>query len=130
MAKVIRRKLTKEGIYQGVPVVFSDPIRNFSNRYRKLSKKRKERYRKVAVQRKMSHEILANELLALGSDIRVETMRFQSLQKRTKKTTLNQKNGKINRKKRFGKSIANRAPAMLLRSLTENLVINNGPSKK
>ena len=36
-------------------------------------------------------------------------MRFQSLQKRTKKTT-NKKNGKINHKKRFGKSIANHAP--------------------
>ena len=50
----------------------------------KMRRKRKELYRKIAVQRKMSHEKLANDILALGSDVRVETMRFQSLQKRTK----------------------------------------------
>ena len=86
----------------------------YSKRYVKLRQKRKERFRKIAVQRKMSHEKLANELLALGSDVRVETMRFQSLQRRAKNTTRNKKNGKINRKKRFGKSIANRAPAIFL----------------
>ncbi|MCQ6277597.1 transposase, partial [Bacillus sp. V3B] len=52
---------------------------NFSNRYKKLLKERKERYRKIAVERKMSHEKLGNDILALGSDIRVEMMRFQSL---------------------------------------------------
>ncbi|WP_186671310.1 transposase [Sporosarcina sp. BP05] len=105
-------------------------IWNFSYRYRKLLKKRKEHYRKVAVQRKMSHEKLANEILALGSDIRVETMRFQSLQKRAKKTTRNQKNGKINRKKRFGKSIANRAPAMLLEIIDRKLGYQQRSIKK
>jgi hypothetical protein len=48
-------------------------------------------------------------------------MRFQSLQKRTKKTTRNKKNGKINHKKRFGKSIANHAPAMLLTIIDRKL---------
>ena len=94
---------------------------NYSNRYKKLSKMRKELYRKIAVQRKISHEKLANDILAIGSDIRVETMRFQSLQKRTKKTTRNKKNGKINHKKRFGKSIANHAPAMLLTIIDRKL---------
>ncbi|MEQ6390964.1 transposase, partial [Bacillaceae bacterium S4-13-58] len=64
---------------------------------------------------------MANDILSLGSDVRVETMRFQSLQKRSKKTTRNQKNGKFNRKKRFGKSIANRAPAMFLSILDRKL---------
>ena len=68
---------------------------DFSNPYKKLLKERKERYRKMAVQRKMSHEKLANDILELGSDIRVETMRFHSLQKRAKKTTRHKKNGKI-----------------------------------
>ena len=94
---------------------------NYSNRYKKLRKMRKELYRKIAVQRKISHEKLANDILALGSDIRVETMRFQSLQKRTKKTARNKKNGKINHKKRFGKSIANHAPAMLLTIIDRKL---------
>ena len=78
----------------------------------------------------MSHEKLANDILALGSDIRVETMRFQSLQKRAKKTTRNKKNGKINRKKRFGKSIANHAPAMLLTIIDRKLGYQGRSIKK
>ncbi|MEQ6387921.1 hypothetical protein RZN22_01140 [Bacillaceae bacterium S4-13-58] len=86
----------------------------YSKKHEKLRKKRKEHYRKIKVQREMVHEKLENEILSLSSDVRVETMRFQSLQKRSKHTTRNQKNGKINRKKRFGKSIANRAPTLFL----------------
>lgn len=105
-------------------------IWNFSNRYVKLLKKRKECYRKVAVQRKMSHEMLANDILALGSDIRVETMRFQSLQKRAKKTTRNKENRKINHKKRFGKSISHHAPAMLLTIIDRKLSYQERSIKK
>ena len=103
---------------------------NYSNTYKKLRKIRKELYRKIAVHRKISHEKLANDILALGSDIRVETMRFQSLQKRTKKTTRNRKNGKINSKKRFGKSIANHAPAMLLTIIDRKLSYQGQSLKK
>lgn len=102
----------------------------YSNKYKKLRQKRKELYRKVAVGRKMSHEKLANDILALGSDIRVETMRFQSLQKRAINTTRNNANGKINRKKRFGKSIANRAPAMLLTIIDRKLEYQGRSIKK
>ncbi|MDG5785886.1 transposase [Evansella sp. AB-P1] len=102
----------------------------YSKRYERLNQRRKELFRKVAVQRKMSHEKLANELLALGSDIRVETMRFQSLQKRAKNTTRNKRNGKINRKKRFGKSIAKRAPALLLRIVDRKLGYQGRSLKK
>lgn len=93
----------------------------FSKKYKDLREERKEIYRKISLQRKMSHEKLANQVLSLGSDVRVETMWFQSLQKRAKNTTRNKKNGKINRKKRFGKSIANRAPAMLLTIIDRKL---------
>jgi hypothetical protein len=103
---------------------------NYSNRYKKLRKIRKEWYRKMAVRRKISHEKLANDILALGSDVRVETMRFQSLQRRTKKTTRNKKNGRINRKKRFGKSIANHAPSMLLTIIDRKLGYQGRSIKK
>ncbi len=102
----------------------------YSNKYKKLRQKRKELYRKVAVRRKMSHEKIANDILSLGSDIRVETMRFQSLQKRAKNTTRNHTNGKINQKKRFGKSIANRAPAMLLTIIDRKLNYEGRSIKK
>ncbi|MDN3015739.1 transposase [Paenibacillus sp. BSR1-1] len=102
----------------------------YSKRYIQLRRDRKELYRKIAVQRKQSHEKLANEILELGSDVRVETMRFQSLQKRVKKTTRNRKNGKINPKKRFGKSIANHAPAMLLTIIDRKLSYQGRSIKK
>ena len=57
-------------------------------------------------------------------------MRFQSLQKRAKKTTRNKKNGKINKKKRFGKSIANYAPAMLLEIINRKLKYESLELKK
>jgi hypothetical protein len=70
--------------------------------------------------RKQSHNRLANEIISLGTDVFVETMWFKGLQKRAKKTTKNEK-GKINSKKRFGKSIANKAPAMFLTILDNKL---------
>lgn len=57
--------------------------------------------RKIADKRKQSHNKLANYILSLGLDVRVETMNFKGLQKRTKETTINEKTGKINHKKRF-----------------------------
>ncbi|WP_332699172.1 hypothetical protein [Halalkalibacter lacteus] len=57
-------------------------------------------------------------------------MRFQSLQKRAKNTTRNKVNGKINRKKRFGKSISNRAPAMLLTIINRKLGYQGRSIKK
>lgn len=105
-------------------------IWTYSKKYEKLRKERKELYRKIAVQRKMSHEKMANEILSLGFDVRVETMRFQSLQKRAKNTTRNKKNGKFNCKKRFGKSIANRAPAMVLTIIDRKLGYQGRSLKK
>ena len=103
---------------------------NYSNRYLKLKSKRKELFRKIASIRKQTHEQTANFILSLELDVRVETMRFQSLQKRAKKTTRNKKNGKINKKKRFGKSIANYAPAMLLETINRKLKYQNLELKK
>jgi hypothetical protein len=91
-----------------------------SNKYNKTQMKLKELYRKQAVIRKQSHEKLANHIISLGNDIKVETMQFAGLQKRSKKTTKN-KDGKFNKKKRFGKSLANKAPSMFLKILDNKL---------
>lgn len=93
----------------------------YSNRYHKLAIKQKELHRKAKAKRKQSHESLANKVIAMGLDVRTETMSYQGLQKRSKKTTRNVKNGKINKKKRFGKSLSNRAPAMFLTILERKL---------
>ncbi|OLS02215.1 hypothetical protein [Tissierella creatinophila] len=52
-------------------------------------------------------------------------MSFKALQARAKKTTTNEKTGKINKKKRFGKSLANKAPSMLLEIIERKLKYRN-----
>ena len=86
---------------------------NKSNHYLKYRDELKELYRKQSDVRKHQHECLANEIISLGDNIYVEKMNFQGLAKRSTKTEKND-NGRFKRKKRFGKSIANRAPSMLL----------------
>ena len=93
---------------------------NKSNHYLKYQDELKELYRKQADVRKYQHECLANEIISLGDNIYVEKMNFQGLAKRSTKTEKNEK-GRFKRKKRFGKSIANRAPAMLLSIIDRKL---------
>ncbi|NFI08766.1 transposase [Clostridium botulinum] len=81
----------------------------------------REIQRKIADKRKQSHNKLADYILSLGLDVRVETMNFKGLQKRAKETTVNEKTGKINRKKRFGKSLGNKAPGMLITIIDRKL---------
>lgn len=92
----------------------------FSRSYRKLKAQRADIYRRMAAKRKASHEQLANEIIASGTDIRVEKMQFNGLQRRAKKTTKN-RNGRCSSKKRFGKTIGERAPAMLLSIIDRKL---------
>lgn len=91
-----------------------------SNKYIKTQNELKDIQRKQADIRKQSHEKLANYIISLGDRILVETMQFQGLQKRSKKTTKN-KQGKFNKKKRFGKSLSNKAPSMLIETINRKL---------
>lgn len=93
---------------------------NKSNRYIIYQNELKELNRKQASVRKYQHECLANQIIVLGDNIYVETMNFAGLAKRSKKTEKN-KRGKFKRKKRFGKSIVNKAPAMLLEIIDRKL---------
>jgi len=97
----------------------------YSNHYIKIKNIRRELFRKQSVLRKQSHNILANEILNLGDKFYVETMSYSGLQRRSKNTTINKKTGKINKKKRFGKSLANKAPAMFL-TIFDNKLKWNG----
>ena len=93
----------------------------YSKRYKNLRKQLREIYRKQTVMRKLAHNKLSNYILSLGDEFYVETMKFSALQKRSKKPTEYKKNGKCKRKKRFGKSIGNRAPSMLLSIINRKL---------
>ncbi len=84
-----------------------------SNHYEKLCLKRRELYRKQAAVRKQQHRELAAQLRALGDEVFIEPMSFKGLQRKSKQCTKT-KADKNKSRKRFGKSIANRAPAMLV----------------
>ena len=92
-----------------------------SNRYRKLETKRKELYRRSAWNRHTSHQALANEIVELGLDIRVEEMHISGLARKAKKTTVNKKNGRKRSKKRYGKTVMSRAPAALIAAINQKL---------
>ena len=92
-----------------------------SNHYKELVVKRKELYRKQADIRKQQHNELANYILSLGDEIYIENMNFTALARRAKETTKSEKTGKFKSKRRFGKSIANKAPAMFVSILEKKL---------
>jgi hypothetical protein len=87
---------------------------NFSNTYIKLRSKLQDIQRKQAAKRRQSHCQLANIILATGNEFFVETMNYKALQKRAKETKISEKTGRFQCKKRFGKSIANKAPALFV----------------
>lgn len=93
---------------------------NKSNHYVKYQNQLKELYRKQTDVRKYQHKCLANYIISLGNNIYVEQMNFAGLQKKVAKTEKNDY-GRFKRKKRFGKSLANRAPAMLMAIINRKL---------
>lgn len=97
-----------------------------SRRYWRLTMRRRALYRKQAALRKHLHRRLANLLLPLGDKFFVEDMRWRALARRSKKTRKNKK-GKNLSKKRYGKSIANKAPGLFL-SVLEKKVLRYGGS--
>ena len=98
---------------------------NYSNKYMQAKNELKNLYRKQADIRKQDHNIMANEILANGDTILVETMCFKGLQSRSKLTEKND-SGKFKKKKRFGKSLANKAPSMFLTILENKLKAKGG----
>ena len=92
----------------------------YSNRYVKLRNQYRELHRKNRMIRKQDHETLSNQLLAMGDTFFVETMSFKGLQKRSKNTEKNKK-GRLKKKKRFGRTLSNRAPSMLLSCIERKL---------
>ena len=78
----------------------------------------KEIHRFTADVRKMQHNVLANEVLEIGSDITIENINFSGLSKRSQETKTRD-DGSNESKKRGGKSISTKAPAMFV-SILEN----------
>lgn len=91
-----------------------------SKHYEETLNQLKEIYRKQRQIRKYQHECLANLVISLGDKVYVEKMNFAALSKKSKKAEKDAK-GKYKRRRRFGKSIANRAPSMFLSILDRKL---------
>ncbi|WP_059106223.1 hypothetical protein [Shouchella shacheensis] len=102
----------------------------FSKNYKKTRDQLQEIQRKIAEKRRQDHNKLANSILSLGDECYVETMNYKGLQARGKKTTINENTGRMNRKKRFGKSLANKAPSLFLTILDNKLEYDSKKVKK
>ena len=88
-----------------------------SRNYKKLLKQFREINRKLSCIKKYEIGRDANIIRSLGDQIYGEHMNFQGLAKCSKNTTVNRNTGKINKKKRFGKSISNRCPGLMVSTL-------------
>ena len=93
-----------------------------SKRYLTLQDELAYLQRQQADIRKRQHTELANHLLSLGDRFYVEDMDWPALTRRAKETAISEKTGRFKRKKRFGKSVANKAPAMLTGILNQKLL--------
>ncbi|MBU5434022.1 transposase [Pseudoflavonifractor sp. MSJ-37] len=95
---------------------------NRSKRYRRIQRELAYLQHSQAETRKRQHIALANHLLTLGDCFYVEAMEWSSLAHRAKKTEVSEKTGRIKRKKRFGRSIGNKAPASLIGILRQKCI--------
>lgn len=98
---------------------------NCSKRYIKAKNKLKDLYRKQTDIRQRDHNIMTNEILNNCNVVYVEEMNYKGLQKRSKKTEKNEQ-GKFKKKKRFGKSLGNKAPAMFITMLENKFKTKGG----
>ena len=101
-----------------------------SKNYLQLKKKYFEMNRKAAASRIYAINEDVNRLRSLGDEAIVEQMNIKALQKKAKETTVNEKTGRINRKKRFGKSIANRCPGAFIAQLKYRFESTGGTYKE
>lgn len=96
-----------------------------SKRYLRLESLRRSLYREQRETRLQQHNEMANKLLGYGNEHYIETMRFQALAKRAKETKKTE-TGKCKCKKRFGKSISNKAPATMVNILRAKVIRAGG----
>lgn len=102
----------------------------FSKKYKKALMKYQNISRKASVNRKLSHNEDVNYIRSLGDTFYIEEMNIKGLQKRAKETTKNEKTGKFNKKKRFGKSVLNRSPGYFIAQAKERFKATGGSVKE
>lgn len=96
-----------------------------SKGYRRLAGQRRYLYAKLARTRRCEHQAMANRFLAHGGRFFVETMNFKALAKKAKRQPP-APGEKEKRRKRFGKSVGNKAPALFLDILDKKVQDGGG----
>ena len=97
---------------------------NFSNHYRKLRAEHSELCRINAVNRQLAIHEDANHLRSLGDTVVTEPANAGRLMRRAREPAQNRK-GRFNRRKRFGRSIKNRCPGGF-QAAVKNRFLNTG----
>ncbi|MCQ2978990.1 MAG: hypothetical protein MJ245_04255, partial [Clostridia bacterium] len=90
-----------------------------SHNYKKLLWRLKTLHRKRSSYVKCEHEKLANEIISMGNNINVERMSFSGLQRKARLSM--KENGTYKRRKRFGKSLLSKSPALLISIIDRKL---------
>ena len=97
-----------------------------SKNYIRESKKLQELQRKNSINRHLAIREDVNHIRSLGDVFITEPANAKKLMLKAKETTVNEKTGKINRKKRFGKSIRNRCPGYFQSHVKDIFLLTGG----
>lgn len=98
-----------------------------SERLKRLKIRLQNLHRKRTINKKIANNELINKIRSLGNIIITESKNANRLKARAKtETTINEKTGKCNKKKRFGKSIQNRCPGYLQMKLQQKFQNTGG----
>ena len=97
-----------------------------SKNYIRERKKLQELQRKNSINRHLTINEDVNHIRSLGDVFITEPANAKKLMLRSKETTVNEKTGKFNRKKRFGKSIRNRCPGYFQSHVKDVFLLTGG----
>lgn len=98
-----------------------------SEKLKRLTIRLQNIYRKNTINKKIANNELVNRIRALGNVVITESKNANRLKVKAKtETTINEKTGKYNKKKRFGKSIQNRCPGYIQMKLQQKFQNTGG----
>ena len=94
---------------------------NYSKNYKKLLLRKKELYRSMRERRRISHEILTNQILKENTEIYVRKLPYEVYKKGKYKYTEDENIDRRMRLLKQGKNIGNRAPSEFIKILKRKL---------
>lgn len=126
-----RRKLNPE--YFNTDGTIKEFEKGFKRKWKTTEKLKRLRirlqnlHRKRTINKKIANNQLVNKIRSLGNVVITESKNANKLKTRAKtETTINEKTGKYNRKRRFGRSIQNRAPGYFQMKLQQKFQNTGG----